>query len=564
MRFVRLFRGHSRLFGSLFGAAVLTVGVVAIASAGVSTKAATAQTTACAPGTTVQTTYGPVCGIASTTAPGVNEWLGIPYAAPPVGDLRWHSPQPPTAWTATLDATEFGSECTTTSGTAGSENCLFVNVWAPASATATSNLPVLVHIHGGGFTGGNGNADNSLLASTGNEVVVSMNYRLNIFGFLVDDKALGPNSGDYGLQDQQFALQWVQNNVAAFGGDPSKVTTFGESAGGSSQCDLIASPTAAGLFEQAISVSGEYNTLFGYPTSLEPQDCKSSPPTKAQANAAGKNFAATAGCGTGTAAVVAACLRALPAATVESIAGGGAGHPGGYENGGEGTVGPTINGTTLTMSLRQALKTGHANRVRVIAGTDRDEDLVSYANEAAFPVTTPAAYTQLVDTQYGSYASQVLARYPVTKFDSPGVAWRTVAADSDTVCPSLVTDQDLASRMPVYAYEIDDNDIPPYAAAGAGVVAPGASHVGAWFLNPVTPALDANQQVLQNQEIEYVTAFARSGVPDPTGAPAWPRFNPDNPEEISLQPAGDTEVITAAEVMAQHNCAFWDRIAPRP
>ena len=563
---MRLFRRRSRLFGSVFAVAALTVGVIAIASAGPVTKSASAQPVTCAPGTTVTTTDGLVCGISSTTASDVNEWLGIPYAAPPIGNLRWKPPQPPAPWPGTLAATQFGSECTTTSGTAGSENCLFVNVWAPTTATPTSDLPVLVHIHGGGFTGGNGNADNSLLASTGDEVVVSMNYRLNIFGFLVDDKALGANSGDYGLQDQQFALRWVKANVAAFGGDPSKVTTFGESAGGSSQCDLIASPTAAGLFEQAISVSGEYNTLLGYPTSLEPQDCKSSPPTKGQANAAGKNFAATAGCGTGNGTAVAACLRALPAATVESIAGGGAGHPGGYPNGGQGTVGPTINGTTLTMSLRQALKTGHVNHVRVIAGTDRDEDLVAYANEAAFPVTTPAAYATLVDTQYGSVASQVLAKYPVTHFDNPGVAWRTVAADSDTVCPSLVTDQDLASRMPTYAYEIDDNDIPPYAAAGAGVVAPGASHVGAWFLNPVTPALDANQQTLQDQEIAYVTAFARSGNPSTaTGAPPWPRFNAqNNPEEISLQPASDTEVVTAAEVSAQHNCAFWDRIAPKP
>ena len=142
----------------------------------------------------------------------------------------------------------------------------------------------------------------------------------------------------------------------------------------------------------------------------------------------------------------------------------------------------------------------------------------------------------------------MLAKYPLSHFDSPGVAWRTVAADSDTVCPSLVTDQYLASRMPVYAYEIDDNDIPPYAAAGPGVVAAGASHVGAWFLNPVTPALDADQQVLQNQEIEYVTAFARTGIPTPTGAPPGRRFNPSNPEEISLQPAGDTEVITVAEI----------------
>ena len=120
--------------------------------------------------------------------------------------------------------------------------------------------------------------------------------------------------------------------------------------------------------------------------------------------------------------------------------------------------------------------------------------------------------------------------------------------------------------MPTYAYEIDDNDIPPYAPAGPGVVAAGASHVGAWFLNPEpTGFLDANQQVLQNQEIAYVTAFARSGNPSTaTGAPPWPRFNSANPEEISLQPAGDTEVVTTAEVSAQHNCAFWDRIAPKP
>jgi len=565
MRLIR-FRWQCQLCGSVMAVAAVTIAIIAIVSASPSTKAATADTTACAPGTTVTTTYGPVCGVGSASVAGVNEWLGIPYAAPPVGALRWHSPQAPAPWNATLQATQFGSECTTTNGTAGSEDCLFVNVWAPATATPASNLPVLVHIHGGGFTGGNGNADNSLLASTGDEVVVSMNYRLNIFGFLVDDKALGANSGDYGLQDQQFALQWVKNNVGAFGGDPSQVTTFGESAGGSSQCDLIASPTAKGLFNQAISVSGEYNTLLGYPTSLEPQDCKSAPPSAAQANAAGKNFAGAAGCGTGNGAVVAACLRALPAATVESIAGGGAGHPGGYPNGGQGTVGPTINGTTLKMSLRQALATGHANHVRVIAGTDRDEDLVAYANEAAFPVTTPAAYQTLVDTQYGSVASQVLAKYPLSHFDSPGVAWRTVAADSDTVCPSLVTDQDLASRMPTYAYEIDDNDIPPYLAAGSGVVAPGASHVGAWFLDPVTPSLDANQQVLQDQEIAYVTAFARSGNPSTaTGAPPWPRFNAqDNPQEISLQPAGDTEPVSVAEVSAQHNCAFWDRIAPQP
>jgi para-nitrobenzyl esterase len=376
-----------------------------------------------------------------------------------------------------------------------------------------------------------------------------MNYRLGIFGFLADNKALGAHSGDYGLQDQQFALRWVQQNIAQFGGDPHTVTTFGESAGGSSQCDLIASPTAKGLFERAISVSGEYNTLLGSPTNLEPQDCKSALPTQGQANAAGKNFAAAVGCGPGTANVL-TCLQAVPTTVAEQTAGVG------YEDGGQGTVAPTINGSTLTMTLRQALKTNHANHVDVIAGTDRDEDLVGTA-------TSAAQYQSLVDTQYGAFASQVLAKYPLSHFDNPGVAWRTVAADSDTVCPSLVTDQDLANRMPTYAYEIDDNDIPPYAAAGSGVVAAGASHVGAWFLNPVTPALDANQQVLQDQEIAYVTAFARTGNPSSaTGVPPWPRFNTqNNPQEISLQPAGDTEPVSISEIAAQHNCAFWDRIA---
>jgi para-nitrobenzyl esterase len=184
-------------------------------------------------------------------------------------------------------------------------------------------------------------------------------------------------------------------------------------------------------------------------------------------------IAAAVGCGEGT-ADVASCLRGVSTTTAQTTAGQG------YQNGGHGTVAPTINGTTLTMTLRQALARGQANHVDVIAGTDRDEDLVGTA-------TTAAQYTSLVDTQYGSFASQVLARYPLSHFDSPGIAWRTVAADSDTVCPALTTAQNLAQRMPVREYEIDDNDIAPYAAAGSGVVAPGASHVGAWYFTPVTP-----------------------------------------------------------------------------
>ena len=541
-------RLKARWMGAVAAVAALVAVAVLVASAGVgarAARAATSTTPACAAVTNVTINSGPICGLSVN---GTNEWFGIPYAAPPVGSLRWEPPQPPTPWTTTLQATQFGSECAQSFGTptvSGSEDCLFVNVWAPADGS-TGN-PVLVHIHGGGFVAGSGNGDNSLLSSTGHEVVVSLNYRLGIFGFLAD-KDLGANSGDYGLQDQQAALRWVQQNVAQFGGDPANVTIYGESAGGSSVCDAIASPTAKGLFERGISVSGEYNTLLGSPTSLESQDCKSQIPTKAQAFAAGKNFAAAVGCAKGNPDVVTTCLQNVSVATAETAAGGV-----GYQDGGQGTVGPTINGTTLTMTLRQALASGHANKVDVIAGTDRDEDLVGTA-------TTAAQYTSLVDTQYGSFASQVLAKYPLSHFDNPGIAWRTVAADSDTVCPSLETAQDLASRMPTREYEIDDNDIPPYRASGTGVVAAGASHVGAWFLTPQATPLDANQQVLQDQEVAFVTAFARDGNPNTNGTPLWPKLN-NSDEVMSLQPAGDSALISTSELAVQHNCAFWDRVA---
>jgi len=552
------------------GRAVLSMACAVVLAATVSVlvtnhpgRAASADASAvpCASGTTVQTADGPVCGISSG---GVNEWLGIPYAAPPVGALRWQPPQAPAQWTTTLNATAFGPECVQTSPDRGgvsvagsSENCLFVNVWAPQSATSGENLPVMVHIHGGGFYAGNGNADNSLLAGK-NEVIVSMNYRLGIFGFLANP-ALGAHSGDYGLQDQQAALRWVQTNIAQFGGNPNKVTIFGESAGGSSVCDQIASPTAKGLFTGAISTSGEYNTLLGTlePTrpngseDLESQDCKSVLPTAAQADSAGRSFAAAVGCGSGTGSAVATCLQQVPTDKVAQTAD----TPGdGFQFGGQGTIAPTINGSTLTETLRQALRTGDVNRVPVIAGTDRDEDLIG-------DPTTRAAYRKLVKQEYPGVADEVLSRYPVTSFDSPFIAWRTVAADSSTVCPSITTDKDLAKWMPTYAYLITDEDIPPYAPQGTVATPAGASHVGAWFLNPVTPALDANQQALQDQEIAEVTTFARKGNPSAKGSLAWPEFGASK-SEMELAPAGDSQTMPIAQISATHNCDFWDSIAP--
>lgn len=537
-----------RLLGAAAAAVILAAGTGAASQA---TSSAPSQV-ACAAGTDVRTTAGPVCGIVQG---GVSEWLGIPYAAPPVGALRWQPPQPHAPWTTTLQATAYGSECVQPASlaapvpTRGSEDCLFVNVWRPPGAVPPAGLPVMVHIHGGGFAVGSGASDNTLLATAGHEVIVSMNYRLNIFGFLAGS-ALGAHSGDYGLQDQQAALRWVAQNIAAFGGDPHNVTIFGESAGGSSVCDQIASPTARGLFHKAISTSGEYGGLFGVPGPafpLEAQDCKAALPSQAQADSIGARFAAAAGCGPGT-ADVAACLQQVPAAQVSAVAGNG------YQYGAQGTIAPTINGKTLTMTLRQALRTGHVNRVPVIAGVDRDENLI------ALP-TTPSQYRAAVSAQYGTFAPQVLARYPLGRFGSPFVAFRTVAADSGTVCPALVTDRALARRMPVYGYEIDNGDAPPASFEPANKPN-GSYHVAAWFLNPVSPALDANQQVLQNQEVAEVTTFARTGNPTAQNTPIWPGFKTSH-DVMSLAPGGDSQVMSAAQIEQDHNCGFWDRIAPR-
>ena len=554
---------------SIFRQALLGCAMLATAALVVATSKGSAAAVPCDPSTpVVQTSTGPVCGIVVN---GVNEWLGIPYAAPPVGSLRWAPPQPHAPWSTTLAATAFGSICThpavgKSGPNAGSEDCLFINVWAPQGA---HGLPVMAHIHGGGFFNGSGGGDYTLLVNRGNVVVVGMNYRLNIFGFLAH-AALGRHSGDYGLQDQQAALHWVQANISAFGGDPNNVTIFGESAGGSSVCHQIASPTAAGLFHKGISTSGEYNTLFGVPEAprpggsedLELQDCKSDLPTLAEAEGIGAGFATAVGCS--SVADVAACLRAVPAQTVSDVAS----IPGsGYQYGAQGTVAPTLNGTTLPMTLRQALQTGRVNRVPVIAGVDRDENLIG------FPVTA-ADYTALVQAQYGKYADRVLALYPLNRFNSPFVAWRTVAADSSTVCAALRTAEELSQWMPVFAYEIDFGDVST-ALTGNPT---GASHVGSWNLTPVAAGLDVNRQVLQNQELAYVTTFAHTGNPTADGTPIWPQFKADMDKDerhdgddkdksglvMSLSAGGDSQPMLIAQIRLAHNCKFWDKVTPKP
>jgi para-nitrobenzyl esterase len=246
----------------------------------------------------VDTRQGPVEGF---TATGVTQFLGIPYAAPPVGDLRWRPPQPAASWSRVREAKAFGPACaqvTTLGVFAGpanaNEDCLTLNVFTPKLGPQ-AKAPVIVWIHGGGnVDGASSDYDASRLASLGNTVVVTINYRLGLFGWLAHPAldAEGHPFGNYGLLDQQAALRWVKDNIAAFGGDPANVTVGGQSAGSVDTEAHVASPLAAGLLHRAIFQS---IVVDGAPL----------PAAEKQ----GSDFAEAAGCGRGPGPDVAACLR---------------------------------------------------------------------------------------------------------------------------------------------------------------------------------------------------------------------------------------------------------------
>ena len=543
-----------RTVAFIAAAAALVAGLT-VAVVGGTSATAHAASPSCTAATTVQTNDGPVCGL---TADNITSYLDIPFAAPPVGDLRWKSPQPHAPWTTVLQATTAAPECPSPGFPPGSppaagtsENCLDLKVEVPAGVKPGDNLPVMYEIHGGGFLGTALTNDGDNLVNSGKVVYVFANYRLGILGFLAD-QALGSHSGDYGLQDQQAGLRWVKQNIASFGGNPGDVTVFGESAGGASTCIQVASPTARGLFQRAISVSGFYNYQNNIVWSKA--DCKSTYYTEAQAQKVGAQFAAKVGCG--NVANVAACLRGVPAATL-------------VEDGGQyteptagGTIGPIVNGTTLTMSPAKAFATGHVNHVELISDVGRDEfNGGVYTNTPGLPVVvadTAAQYRQLVQEQFGRLAPAVERLYPLSQYQSPYTAYRTIMADSASVCPMLQTNQELSKYIPVYVDIDTDADNP----AGENLTLPlGAQHSGTNGLVHFPPAqLDANQAALQNQLLAEWTYFAHTGSPSAPRTPAWAAYSARQHPVMLLQPADTSTVTPEAFIAAQHNCGFWNQV----
>jgi para-nitrobenzyl esterase len=493
----------------------------------------------------VRTDLGAVRGLHASSA---REFFGIPYAASPVGPLRWRPPQPATPWTGIRNATWPGNDCaqigsiaTGVITTSTFEDCLYLNVYTPPSV-GRGGLPVMVWIHGGGFTGGAGSIyDAATLATRGHVVVVTINYRLGAFGFLALAGLDGEGaSGDYGLMDQQAALRWVQRNARAFGGNPHDVTEFGESAGAASVCDNMASPAAAGLFARAIAESG----------------CLLGGPSRPLAELSGATFAARLGCA--DTATQVACLRGKPVDDILQVQGGFGWSP--------------VAGTpVLPLQPAAAFAAGRYNRVPLLQGTNHDEGrlFVAIGFDLAGAPLTAAQYAQLIQASYGASAAAVLARYPSSGFASPDLAYAQVITDSAFSCPALQADE-LARRSGVYAYEFSDPDPPDNFNFTTLTFPLGAAHsTELQYVFQRVPALDtvppfsSAQLTLSDQIIAYWTRFAATGSPDRgmqrdagQATPYWPRFSVRQPDVQELVP-GASAPQSSAQFAAAHQCGFW-------
>src|SRR5581483_5381287 len=420
-----------------------------------------------------------------------------------------------------------------------SEDCLYLNISTP-TLRRDADRPVLVWIHGGGFTqDGARNYDGTKLAADG-IVVVTINYRLGALGFLAHpalaSRPRGP-AGNYGLMDQQAALGWVQHNIVQFGGDPHNVTIAGQSAGGVSVLAHLVSPGSRGLFQRAIVQSGAFAL-----TQL----------SLADAEAFGRSFASKAGCPDQRAQ----CLRGLPvSALLEHYP--GAAIPG------------YVDGEVLREPIRTALAGGRFARVPILNGVNHNEEFlfvaglglaVSNGTFVPVPALSVESYQGVIATVLGvpaERAAAIAAQYPLDAYPAPVVAFSTLVSDANFACPALQVDRWTSTRVPTFAYQFDDDSAPQrYAPPGAlPPIATHSSELQYLFDLPNTPApatLNAGQKALA---ISLRTAWANlaaSGRPS-SAAVGWPSYNAGSQVLSLAQPKPHLDNGNAAK----HHCAFW-------
>jgi para-nitrobenzyl esterase len=514
----------------------------------------------------VKTPDGAIRGLTTATQ---DQFFGVPYAKQPIGDLRWKPPQPYGKWTGVLDATVGIHSCVQSDGAGGTfgiEDCLFVNIFRSNQKNQdgqhgsrnegdhhNDGLPVMVWIHGGGLVSGGANFyDPTPLLQHGDVIVVAVNYRIGLLGFFAHPAidAEGHLNGNYGLMDQQAALKWIRRNIHAFGGDPHRVTIFGESAGGTSVLANLASPTAAGLFQRAIEESGASASFAGhfpftdYLTSIVPL---------VNAEPGGTAFAASVGCADQSVA----CLRGLAPETIVLA------QPSGLE--------PIVDGTVLTQTPGAAIGSGAFNRVPVITGSNHDEWRYFVALQYDFgggPLTNadyPAAVAAFLGAGVNDPFTQfILGVYPLSNYPPPPpflvsapLGLGALGTDLVFACPARNAAQVLSQYVTSYAYEFNDENAPSiFPPASFPLGAYHFSEVPYLFAFGVSTLFTPDQQKLSNTMISYWTEFAANGDPNSEEEPHWPRYSAATDRILSLVPPTPTVETTFD---SEHKCSsLWN------
>ena len=489
-------------------------------------------------------------------AAGVIAYKGIPFAAPPVGGLRWRPPAPVVAWEGVRDAGRAGSICVQAGGrdVEQSEDCLFLNVWAPAETREPR--PVLYWIHGGGYTGGSGSTaiyDGARLAAEG-AVVVTINYRLNVFGFLAHPalSAESPHgaSGNYGLLDMVAGLEWVRDNIAAFGGDPDRVTIFGESAGGGAVMSVMVMPQSKGLFHRAIAQS---NWIHGWDRPLQGGAADLTP-----AEAQGTAIGAALGAGDLDPAAALAAMRAASADAVLEAAGAGAGSP--FLRTGH-VWAPNVDGWAIPDDPLVMYAGGRQHDVPLVVGMNGNEGSLM---TRGFPLDGVDAFAAHVESVYPDLAGDLLAHYDVTT-ETVRDGLDHLIHDLYFAGPVRAHARHQSAVAPVWMYHFTRVPPTPW---GETLGAHHAAELVYVFgtlttsdeggerplgLTPVGDYTEVDAKLSETMRAYWIR-FAATGDPNGPGLPAWPAYRPASDRYLELGAA-----VSVGDGLHVGGAALWDR-----